>query len=47
VHAALDVLCKDLWGLTEKELNSVEFGYRELYVSAPDDATAEPSDAES
>ena len=33
VHAKLDALCKDLWGVTEKELKAVEASYRELYVT--------------
>ena len=34
VHPALDALCKDLWGVTEQELEAVEVAYRDLYVTA-------------
>jgi hypothetical protein len=47
VHQALDALCKDLWGLTEQELDAVEFAYRELYVSAPKESSdGEPASEE-
>lgn len=35
LHLELDRLCKDLWGITDKELKAVEAAYRELYVSTP------------
>ncbi len=35
VHPKLDALCKQLWGVTEQELKSVESAYRDLYVTTP------------
>jgi len=35
VNSQIDILCKDLWGITEQELKSVVATYRDLYVSIP------------
>jgi hypothetical protein len=45
IREKLDALCAELWGVDAKGLASVQFAYRELYVTAPKE-NAEAKEAE-
>jgi hypothetical protein len=40
IYPTLDALCKDLWGVKEQELKSVQASYRELFVTTPKETPA-------